>query len=569
MVTYGIDLGTTYTKVAYISPEAGAQVMTVPMGMEHLLPGHQAPGLRSAVALWTDREGRPMACVGEEARGRSHYPGLRVLEESKARIGLGVQDVDGFQDAEAPPWRVEGQPRLEYRPEDIAALILRQTKSVVDRLVPQHPMQNVVITFPQRFEEVRRAATRCAGDLAGLNVVGTLTEPDAVCWLFGVENQLPGVSLIFDIGGGTTDVNVVRYQDGGMEVLGSHGVHVAGRHFDHTLLSRVILPACYQASDGRFTDVLLKSSPRETAAFMKLAEQLKIRLSGAAGNDVPVELHIESDLLGDRLQFDIRRTRAQVGEFVQSNVDACRRAAESAMAAAQTKIPGLAWSDLRAVFLVGGSSGLVWIRDMLRALTGKEPMVALNPSSAIAEGAAYYTQSLAARQGHRELVMHARPDERRKPTMIQADHADVKTVMQRGLGLVAYDAPRQIWYVETLVAANTALPTRYERRFSTVEAGQREIFLEFMEGDSPSLDDCTSAAECVIPVPSFDVGERLRVNVDIDLGGRKEIIVVREKTGERYPAHLSFPAEVVVPEADVPQRRAYLSEVMLTERLPT
>ncbi|MCB9609555.1 MAG: Hsp70 family protein [Polyangiaceae bacterium] len=565
MTIYGIDLGTTYTKVAYLSEDGDSRVITVPMGARHILEGYAPPGLRSAVALWTDPSGKPMACVGEEARRAGEREGLIVLEESKAQIGR--EDLDFMTGRPEARWVVPGQ-QFEYRPEDVAALILRRAKAMVDQQVPAHPMNDVVITFPQRFEAAPREATRVAGELAGLNVVETLTEPDAVGYHFGVENDEPGVSMIFDIGGGTTDINVVRYQDGKMEVLGSAGEHVAGRHFDEAILRSEVLPACYQASDGRFTEALLRTRPREFARFMGLAEQLKIHLSGAASNDAPVRLTVDSDLVPSMQSFDIMRTRAGVGEAVNALVDTCRRAALRAMAAAQKKDPSLDIRSLRTVYLVGGSSGLVWIRDMLAGLTGKQPRVSTNPSSAIAEGAAYFALRYEALRGARAAAPPSASATRRRPTMLNLVEAEVTTTMQRGLGLYSYEATSGAPYVQNLVPANTKLPHTSEMRFATAEGGEDEIYLEFMEGDSTNIEACTSAATCIVPLPKFAPGEALVIRIDVDHACRKKIVVVHASTGREYPAHLRFPEEAVVSEEGIPSRRAYLATVQLMERVP-
>ena len=375
---YGIDLGTTYTKCAVMMPgEVEPRLVKL-----DCVNGVPVTGLRSAVTVSVEH-GRKVAYVGSAAwtqfdKVDPDEVEFHRFEESKLFIG-GADEGD----PNAPPWPFRPH-SFEYRPEHIGALVLRRVKQrVAAQGLP--PVERIVLTHPQCFTASRREATRRAAELAELEVLETLTEPDAAAITYGTQ-RCPGKYMVFDLGGGTLDVTIAEIGMGRTTVLTSEGVRQGGRDWDRRVFDRM-MEAYAEVFQG-FSAVDLDDAARST--WMRQAEEIKKQLNAQAdeARPLPAKRRIRPSPSAEQMHFII-----QYDEFdtlTQEPLDACRRCAEQALANR-----GLRWPDLRGILLVGGSTRLRQVQRMLAELSGHEINALLDPDTVVAKGAALYGYSLA------------------------------------------------------------------------------------------------------------------------------------------------------------------------------
>ena len=397
MAFYGIDLGTTFSSVAYA--ERGV------VKMVRLEQG--AVTLASAVLLDGRDEAAPRVVVGRLAGARyralcavaeAPSPRVTLVRGSKNHLGVTSPTAGG------PPWRL-GESVLY--PTDVAALVLRALGDAVARTPGLPPLDGVVVTHPQRFRNRERRATAQAVHLAGLRGVGMLPEPDAAAWAYGVATpqsaRTTTTFMVFDFGGGTLDVTVMRRSHGvgvRLDALASYGVQLGGIGIDEALRERVL--ARYADAIGRpeLGPDALDEASREL--LLATAEGVKIQLNAHATGDVNPAARTASRVLalttveGEGLPtVTVRVTLADVASWIADTVE---RAVDCAVEALH--LASLTWNDLDELLLVGGSSWLYPVQSRLRAHLSDRVRIyddvdhPLNPSTAVAAGAALFAEQL-------------------------------------------------------------------------------------------------------------------------------------------------------------------------------
>lgn len=559
-VIYAIDLGTTYSKCAFVDPRTGSPVVVAVGAPIDVMPSHpedidRYATIRSAVALGTERE-RRVAWVGDEARARSRSAGHRLIEESKAWIGRAV-DPD---DVEAPPWWVDAH-RWEYRPEEVGALILRRIKAAVDRLHPQWPMTHVVITHPQNFEDTRREATRQAGRLAGLEVVATMSEPDAAAYFFGVRRGATGRHLIFDLGGGTLDVTVAEFSPAGMRVLGSAGSHaVAGRDHDRAVFDHLV--DAFGAEHRDFAaDVHLDAATR--AEWMQLAERMKVQICDAATKGTVALAIGQIECVNEEAEFSRLRVKIDAARYEQLTVGLTRESIDTAETALQRA--GIGWGDLDGAVMVGGSSWNPWIRRALAAKLGPNKVKFssdVGPSTAIVLGAAMYAHDLAKGRD----VSAPGPDAPSTPSpATRRSRYSLASVVPRSLGIRALNrATGQVEPVE-IIKRGQAIPTRIQQRFLTTQAGADSIPIKLFEW--PDFEGGEPEQVGLLRIsglpPGRPAGQRVIVTIEVDASNQKTVTAVDEATGLSATSKLQFDERRVLAEPELEASEKHLLTIEL------
>ncbi len=413
MAIYGVDLGTTFCSVAYAA-----------RGVAVVVPLESGPTLASTVLL--DGRAAPRAVVGREATriyralcaGRGEPPpGVVLVRGSKNHVGTAGAVTGG------PPWALGGD---SLGPTDVAALVLRALVERVRRTPGLPAVDGVVVTHPQRFRNRERRATAQAVYLAGLRPVALVPEPDAAAYAYGLHHRGRAATfMVFDFGGGTLDVTVMRsragahgggahgggvHGGGALEALASYGVQLGGLGIDESLRDRLL--ERYAVAVGRpdlSLDALSESAREELLAT---AEGVKIQLNVHATGDVNPSARVTSRALaletaeGECLpRASVRVTLGELSGWTAETVERAADCGREALARA-----GLAWGDLDDVLLVGGSSWLHPVQDRLRALSGGRVRLyddaahPLNPATAVAAGAALYAEGI--RDGSAEVDYH-------------------------------------------------------------------------------------------------------------------------------------------------------------------
>ena len=556
---YGIDLGTTYTKCAIVRVSDG-QVEVFKLDRERPdSPQNTLTILRSAVTVATTAGGRRAAYVGtrsltEMEQWAEGDPEIRRFEEAKIYIGEDVSNAAG----DPPPWRFDPH-AWDYRPEDIGAIILRKLKREVEA-AGGPPMNRVVVTHPQYFSEARRQATRQAAEIAGLEIVDTLTEPDAAAILYGLD-ATAGRYMIFDIGGGTLDVTVVEIEAKRQSVLASDGEKVGGRDFDRLIFARMV--AEYQALYSEFDEAFLDERTRQV--WMREAERLKRQLNDPDQPLGRVRFQCQSAQFPDGRVKTVNIKREEFVAATQPLVAQCIQCAERALAAAR-----LTWPALSGVICVGGTSRLNPLREALARVTDKVRPVEFDIDTAIAHGAAIYAHRLSAKLGDgacppttppakTEVIAKIDGQRWEKPAAIALD-VELVGALARGLGVKVRDPKAKRDVIYNLVPKDSALPYRATKIFRTTERDRLEV--ELFEGEEADPELCEFLGEIDMSgVPLGPPGQPVEVTVEIEVSGAKHLVV--EARGQRREAVIHFDPKRVLPEDELAKRRAFIASLLV------
>jgi molecular chaperone DnaK len=522
---YGIDLGTTFSAAAFVNPQ------NVPVCL-HL--GERGEWMLPSAVLFVDEK---KAYVGEDAIQNSYLEKSLLVEFAKRDLGL----------QNGRTWEYA---RRRYRPEDISALVLRKIAKQVgsDRSLP--PLCDVVISHPQYFFLNQKEATREAGELAGLNVVATVTEPNAAAIAYGMweraeSEQRDVVVLVFDLGGGTLDVTLMRVSRARFEMIGSGGdARLGGLEWDQEIVT-LAKDRFRQAAGSDFDDV---ASPAERVHLWKEAQRAKEELS-RPGKDSHRFL-----VTGDRDTVPIVLTR---DEFERRCVHLVERCLERCQWLFDKT--GYDWPKVDEVLLVGNSTKMPMIQRALERTSGKSLIIDENPKLMVAKGAAIL--------GHWMKVGKIDPRwgdvEEPVSGLEERDLPTVSGCTAHGLGVLVRKAGAEV--VSLLIPPNTTTPHAAKKTYYTTTANATVIEVPLYEGESEDPAACARIGRALVnDLPPRPKGAPVEVTFNIDISGRLEVEVTDVDTGRKR--------SVVVdrnvlrgdgPGADLEEQRRYLAEIAI------
>jgi molecular chaperone DnaK len=468
----GIDLGTTYSVVAFVDPQ-GRPVSVLNSSGDVLTP---------SVVLFDGDE----IIVGKEAVAASALEPENVVECVKRDMG-----------AKAYHRPIQGE---SMPPEVLSSLILRKLKADAERKLG--PIQEVVITVPAYFDEPRRRATADAGRLAGLHVLDIVNEPTAAALAFGHQLGLldgrgqtrdgkPLRALVYDLGGGTFDVSIVAIEGSHFRTLATDGdVLLGGKDWDEALVGLAAAKFVEQhGSDPRDDPITHQElSLAAEAAKRALSERQKA--------------HLVVNHLGRRLKVEV--TRAEFEEATAPLLGRTRTTTEIVVMQA-----GLSWAEIDRVLLVGGSTRMPMVARMLEELTGKVPDASLSADEAVAHGAALFAGLLLGRRQGSTTPPKFR----------------VTNVNAHSLGLVGIDPATGRKINKVLIPKNTPLPKAVAQRFKTFKPNQKNVTIRVLEGESELPEACTQVGTCVIRgLPSdLPAGWPVEVRYSYEENGRLRV----------------------------------------------
>ena len=437
----GIDLGTTYSAVAHVDASGTPVTLNNSEG-DKLTP--------SAVFFEGDN-----VVVGKEALKAIATEAEQVAQFAKRDLGnRSFHKVLGGR---------------HYPPEVIQAFVLNKIRSDTEKQIG--PFSKAVITVPAYFDEVRRKSTQDAGYMAGLDVIDIINEPTAAAVAFGFQHGFlqhdssarePCKVLVYDLGGGTFDVTVMQIGDSDFTALATDGdVHLGGYDFDQRLIDWVA-----EEFIRKFR-IDPRDDPNTAGRMWRECEDVKRTLSAR------LNAHVVCDYQGNALRLEISRDKFY--EITQDLLDRTMFTTRQTLQAAT-----LSWSDIDHVLLVGGSTRIPSVVELLEAASGKRPNQSVSPDEAVAQGAALQAGLILARSSG------------------ETPRFSVRNVNSHSLGVVATDTKTNRERNAILIPRNTPLPVTAKREFKTHKPGQRSILVQIIEGESRSPDDCSQLGRCTV-----------------------------------------------------------------------
>lgn len=472
--TVGIDLGTTNSLVAIVE-EGRPRVLS--RGDERLVP--------SVVGLSDD--GRIV--VGQTALNQYVLAPERTVRSIKRKMGTDERVKLGDR---------------EYSPEEVSAFILRHLKSLAAEVLGD-TVDAAVITVPAYFNDAQRQATKRAGELAGLEVLRIINEPTAAALAYGVEKQLHQFLMVYDLGGGTFDVSIIEQQGDVLEVRASHGnVHLGGDDFDERILQHLI---AHLSSEHRYD---FKADRRAMARLVRSAERAKIALSDTPYARAAEEFLAQYDGQIAHLNTELGRREFEemIDDLLRSTLDSIDRALSDARLNPQ---------EINRALLVGGSTRIPRVSELIEERLGLQPSMEINPDEAVALGAAAQAAIIRGEPVNAMLID-------------VAPHSLGIAVAEITFGQLIPGAFRPI------IRRNTTIPTTKAELFHTISPRQDTVEIEVYQGESPVAKENTHLASFKLteipPAPDPDDLREVIVEFSYNLNGIVEV-TARDHSGER------------------------------------
>jgi Fe-S protein assembly chaperone HscA len=494
----GIDLGTTNSLVAYL--EGDKPVVIPGVDGSNLVP--------SVVALDPIPEGggRPTVTVGNSARRALIETPERVIYSVKRLMGRGLSEVqselklfpfrlaDDVEEGEVPRIQLG---ELKFTPPEISAYVLRQLKRNAERFFGA-PVTQAVITVPAYFNDAQRQATKDAGRMAGLEVLRLVNEPTAAALAYGLDRAKVGTIAVYDLGGGTFDISILKLNDGIFEVQSTNGdTHLGGDDIDNLLLAIALDEI---RSEHGFE---LRTHPGAVQALRKASIDAKIQLSSQPFARFDIELPN-----GDRYQREIPREVFEdlIDPILERTAAPCKQAMLDA---------GVVPEDIDEVVLVGGSTRIPAVRQLVDDLfhlgaRGKKPHIELNPDEVVALGAAVQADILGGSSAATEELL-------------------LLDVTPLSLGIEALGGT-----TAKIIQRNSTIPASATEHFTTGVDGQTNVAIHVVQGERELAADCRSLARFDLKgIPPMSAGlPRIEVKFLIDADGILHVSAREQRSGQ-------------------------------------
>jgi molecular chaperone DnaK len=503
----GIDLGTTNSVVSIM--EGGDPIVINTIEGSRLCP--------SVVAFNKNQE----RLVGQNAKRQAVINSENTITSIKRLMGRRYDEVD--QEKDMVPYQVvkgpSGDARVkipitgkEYSPQEISAMILAKLKADAESYLGQ-PVSKAVITVPAYFNDSQRQATKDAGRIAGLDVLRIINEPTASALAYGLDKKTNHKVLIFDLGGGTFDVSILEVGDGVFEVKSTNGdTHLGGDDWDEALVN-------WAANEFKKDNQIdLRSDKQALQRLREAAEKAKIELSSVMETEINLP-YITADMNGPK-HLIMKISRAKFEQMTSILVDRLRTPFEKAL-----KDANLSTSQIDEVVLVGGSSRMPMVQELVKNITGKEANKSVNPDEVVALGAAVQAGVLS---------------------------GQVKDVLLLDVTPLSLGVETMGGVMTRVIERNTTIPVKKSQIFSTAEDNQPAVDVHVLQGERQLVTDNISLGRFRLDgIPSSQRGlPQIEVTFDLDANGILIVAAKDKATGKEQNVTISASTNLDKSEID-------------------
>ncbi len=507
-IVVGIDLGTTFSAIAFVNPETGRA---------EIIPSPEQERITASVMSFAEENN---VVVGKLAKQNAAADPDKFVEFVKRQMGKPIEDARNEKgETILRGWnKVFGGKK--YSAQELSAFVLKKLKTDAEARLGV-TISDAVITCPAYFGDGQRAATKEAGTIAGFNVLGILDEPVAAALAYGLDKLTTDQKVfVFDLGGGTFDVVLLEIKGQAIREIAISGDHeLGGKNWDDALIDYAAGQfAAKYGSDPRTNSASYQDLQQRVVAAKEILSRFQKAtiICGHGGNSLPIEI-----------------AREQFEELTRSLVENCRVLCATVMREAKME-----WKDVNTVLLVGGATRMPMIRQLVGQISGKTPSEELNPDECVAQGAAWQALLLAAKQG----------DLPREIERLLPPNLTVQKVTTHNMGEVAIRNTDGKERVFLMIPKSTPVPFEHTATFSTIHDNQTGVHMRAMEcGDMDPDNTCDPLGQTeigdatIVNMPPSPAGSPISITYKYNENGILEVSGTHVLSGRKATATFKRP----------------------------